>query len=801
MNVGYLPDMFGHVAQMPQILRLAGLEHAVVWRGVPSSIDRTAFWWEAPDGSRVRAEYLYGSYSNGRDIPDDASQLVARARGYELELGDARLDGGGMLLMNGSDHLLPQSWLGRVVDDANDATRRLPLHRHVVARVPRSATRRRAPYVARRVAVGRACERADGRGVEPCRRAPARGARRARGRAPSPSRSARCSSRRRSTPTRSSRSRGATSCSTARTTRRARAATTRSSKPCACGTRRRATSATRWPTTRSRALATEVDAPPGSTIVVNPTQTARGGMVAIPVPGDGPVHMVDVDGIAAAHPAHRAHDGRRPLDHGHGPEDPLGRRDDAGARAGRRQDRPRRAARPRRRHRRAHAAQRRAGRHPDRPRSDTRGAARAGRRGRDHLHPAAQGTGAGDRLRRRHRPRLRLALVPDRRGRRARRPRSAPKAGPSPTSTCRSTSTPTTARWRSRSTVCASTAPTATSTAVTAATPTTTRRPPRTASSTGPISVQVEVLEPGPVRARLLVRATYEWPACAIGDERSCSRAEHRHRDHRGTHHTRAPHRRAVPPGAGRLRQPRPRPSAARALPAARASRRIRRRVCVRRRAPRAHRRRRSRTSTGCQRSSHGDSSTRATATTGSRSCTTGCSSTRWSTTGASSRSRSCARRATSRARRWRCARTRRARSTRSRGPQLQEPLSLEYAVVLHRGDWQDARRSTTWPTRCSYPSVASAAAAGRARTAPATGSRLDGRGRASLRGHARRGGRPAHGAGVQPVTRSVGRARRVSTAIRHAATSSTCWVRSWRRSRVEVALRPWEIVTLRVTA
>ena len=39
MNVGYLPDMFGHVAQMPQILRLAGLEHAVVWRGVPSDID------------------------------------------------------------------------------------------------------------------------------------------------------------------------------------------------------------------------------------------------------------------------------------------------------------------------------------------------------------------------------------------------------------------------------------------------------------------------------------------------------------------------------------------------------------------------------------------------------------------------------------------------------------------------------------------------------------------------------------------------------------------------------------------
>lgn len=120
MRVGYLPDMFGHIEQMPQLLRLAGLDHAVVWRGVPSVIDQTAFWWRAPDGSTVRAEYLYGSYSNGRDIPKDPARLVARARGYEAELGTAALPGGGMLLMNGSDHLLPQPWLGEVVAAAND---------------------------------------------------------------------------------------------------------------------------------------------------------------------------------------------------------------------------------------------------------------------------------------------------------------------------------------------------------------------------------------------------------------------------------------------------------------------------------------------------------------------------------------------------------------------------------------------------------------------------------------------------------------------------------------------------------
>src|SRR4029077_17303847 len=117
MDVGYLPDMFGHVAQMPQLLRQAGFEHAVVWRGVPAVVEQTAFWWEAPDGSRVRAEYLYGSYSNGRDIPDDAKRLGLRAVDYEQELGSARL--ADMLLMNGTGHQMPQPWLGRVVAEAN----------------------------------------------------------------------------------------------------------------------------------------------------------------------------------------------------------------------------------------------------------------------------------------------------------------------------------------------------------------------------------------------------------------------------------------------------------------------------------------------------------------------------------------------------------------------------------------------------------------------------------------------------------------------------------------------------------
>jgi mannosylglycerate hydrolase len=117
MKVGYLPDMFGHVAQMPQILRLAGFEHAVVWRGVPAAITTTGFIWEAPDGSSVRAEYLPFGYGNGSLLPEDAKALVRRVHDHLEQVAPFLVSE--LLLMNGSDHLPPQSGLGRVVAEAN----------------------------------------------------------------------------------------------------------------------------------------------------------------------------------------------------------------------------------------------------------------------------------------------------------------------------------------------------------------------------------------------------------------------------------------------------------------------------------------------------------------------------------------------------------------------------------------------------------------------------------------------------------------------------------------------------------
>ena len=117
--VGYGPDIFGHVAQLPQLLRLAGIDLAVVWRGVPQVVadTATAFRWEAPDGSAVRTEYLYGSYANGRSLPADGPGLVERARSWDEEVGHRRV--AGLLLMNGGDQRLPEPWVTGAVAEAN----------------------------------------------------------------------------------------------------------------------------------------------------------------------------------------------------------------------------------------------------------------------------------------------------------------------------------------------------------------------------------------------------------------------------------------------------------------------------------------------------------------------------------------------------------------------------------------------------------------------------------------------------------------------------------------------------------
>jgi len=110
MRVGYVPDQFGHVGQLPQLLAGFGCEAAALWRGVPVEIEDSLFEWEAPDGTRLFTVYLMHGYGNAVHLPLAPEALAGRLRAEADRLA-ARSRIPTLLLMNGSDHVAPQPGL------------------------------------------------------------------------------------------------------------------------------------------------------------------------------------------------------------------------------------------------------------------------------------------------------------------------------------------------------------------------------------------------------------------------------------------------------------------------------------------------------------------------------------------------------------------------------------------------------------------------------------------------------------------------------------------------------------------
>jgi mannosylglycerate hydrolase len=112
MPVGYIPDPFGHVGQLPQILRGFGLDVAVFWRGAGRAANE--FRWAAPDGSEVLAIHLRDGYGNAAHLPDDEAGFVARLRQIVAALAPHATTPH-LLAMNGTDHQEPSPHLSRLI--------------------------------------------------------------------------------------------------------------------------------------------------------------------------------------------------------------------------------------------------------------------------------------------------------------------------------------------------------------------------------------------------------------------------------------------------------------------------------------------------------------------------------------------------------------------------------------------------------------------------------------------------------------------------------------------------------------
>lgn len=124
MQVGYMPDSFGHIGQMPQILRGFGIDSACLWRGLND--EPAELWWQSPDGSRVLLAYLRDSYSNGAFLPGgeafptESLPRFARAiqeRADSLAEHSAARD---VLIMLGTDHMRPSRMTSANIAYAND---------------------------------------------------------------------------------------------------------------------------------------------------------------------------------------------------------------------------------------------------------------------------------------------------------------------------------------------------------------------------------------------------------------------------------------------------------------------------------------------------------------------------------------------------------------------------------------------------------------------------------------------------------------------------------------------------------
>jgi mannosylglycerate hydrolase len=129
MKAGYIPDPFGHIAQLPQILAGFGIGSALFMRGLGEQGEklRNEFWWHAPDGTRVLAVHLLSGYCNfsdwgyertpsGRSLNLDLA--VTRAR-REVDRHGPKAATRYILANNGCDHVEPQPELPAIIEHVN----------------------------------------------------------------------------------------------------------------------------------------------------------------------------------------------------------------------------------------------------------------------------------------------------------------------------------------------------------------------------------------------------------------------------------------------------------------------------------------------------------------------------------------------------------------------------------------------------------------------------------------------------------------------------------------------------------
>ncbi|MCD4690568.1 hypothetical protein K8S17_03825 [bacterium] len=133
-SVGYVPDSFGHIAQMPQLLRRAGIDSFIYWRGNGDELEHLGleYIWRAPDGSEVTAINQLDGYCNAAGLGFEEIWHAHTRREVDLALAvkkvgelfermGERSNGDVYLLSNGCDHFPRQQRFGDVLAALREA--------------------------------------------------------------------------------------------------------------------------------------------------------------------------------------------------------------------------------------------------------------------------------------------------------------------------------------------------------------------------------------------------------------------------------------------------------------------------------------------------------------------------------------------------------------------------------------------------------------------------------------------------------------------------------------------------------
>ena len=133
--LGYFPDAFANIGQMPQILAGFGIKYAAFGRGIndvqynntvdPEYINPSELIWRSPDGSSVIGVMFSHWYCNANELPEDIEKLSEKIDAL-IAADESSAKTPFILGMNGCDHQPVQADLPEVLEKAR-ALRRFPL--------------------------------------------------------------------------------------------------------------------------------------------------------------------------------------------------------------------------------------------------------------------------------------------------------------------------------------------------------------------------------------------------------------------------------------------------------------------------------------------------------------------------------------------------------------------------------------------------------------------------------------------------------------------------------------------------